>query len=686
MFARKKIFISLRVNVCLLILFSVVLWAPYANAQQRTDDADKGVPVEAALVKDGSVKDESVKDKPVKDESAKEEPAKEEPAKEESAKEESAKEEPAKEEPVNNEPAIEEPVKEEPVEEPGNNRRIERLGDVSANEWEMDLALPAAAPVTPGDAETALPDAAQNQELQQLLSKLASSPDDSKILTQLNALLADVLSQAADLMNLGSVEEAKQLLAVIQSIDPNQRGLKSARSHLKSVQKTAGLLAAGKAALEAQRSIEPEKDNALYYFNQVLQKDPENSQALSGLTQVQEALIERANGSAQELDFETAEQWLQRASAVQVDQTLVDEARVQLAAFQNMHATDLEDKALAALDAGKFDAADLFIIDLIALGGQEDRVKDLRAQLKEARYYGGFEPGQVISDTFLDSDEKAPEIVVIAAGSFLMGSSNRSGGAFDNEQPRHRVTIERGFGLGVTEVTVGQFRKFVESSGYQTTAERTGSSIVYDEVAGRLSKRKGINWRYDYQGEKAQPDEPVLHINSYDARAYVGWLAAKTGKKYRLPSEAEYEYVARAGGSGTFWWGEGSPAKIVENLTGQRDRSPSKRSWTTPFKKYGDGYWGPAPAGSLRDDDLVHPMGVYDIAGNVSEWVADCWHQNYVKAPVDGSAWVNPGCTRTVVRGGYWASAPEQSRAAFRISAKPETVGPVVGMRIARDL
>jgi formylglycine-generating enzyme required for sulfatase activity len=79
-------------------------------------------------------------------------------------------------------------------------------------------------------------------------------------------------------------------------------------------------------------------------------------------------------------------------------------------------------------------------------------------------------------------------------------------------------------------------------------------------------------------------------------------------------------------------------------------------------------------------------MGVYDIAGNVSEWTEDCWHQNYIKAPVDGSAWVNPGCNRRVVRGGYWAGSPQRSRAAFRIPAKADAFGPVVGFRIARDL
>jgi len=572
-------------------------------------------------------------------------------------------------------------------EDSGENRRIERLGEASADEWEMDLALPAAAPVAPGNGDAAaLPDAAQNEELQQLLSSLAANPSSSKVLAQLNTLLADVIDQANTLMDSGSIDEAEPLLTVIQSIDPNLRGLKPAQQRLVVLREATDLVETGNIAMEAGHVIEPENDNALYYFNQALLKDPNNTSVESGLIQIQEALIFRANDSAQELDFELAAEWLAEASVVREDQSLVDEAKAQLAAFMGMRADDLENKVMKAMDAGQFSLADFNIIDLIALGGQEDRVQKLRAQLKDARFYGGFEPGQVISDSFLESADKAPDIIVIPSGSFLMGSGGRMGDAFNNEQPRHRVTIARGFGMGVTEVSVEQFRLFVERSGYRTAAERAGHSIIYDEVAGRLSKRNGINWQYNYQGKKAKPDEPVLHVNLYDAHAYVQWLAVETGKRYRLPSEAEYEYVARVAGRVTYWWGEGSPGKVVENLTGSRDRSRSKRSWTTPFKKYGDGHWGPAPVGSLEDNELIHPMGVYDIAGNVSEWVEDCWHPNYVKAPVNGTAWVNPGCKRTVVRGGYWASAPQQSRAAFRISAKPETLGPVVGIRIARDL
>lgn len=577
----------------------------------------------------------------------------------------------------------------DPVEPSGSieNRRIERLGEVSTDQWEMDLALPKAAPgAAAANNELALPDEEQNQVLQGLLSKLADNPRSTRVLGQLDTLLTDVLEQSTGLMDAGSFEQADKLLSLIQSINPGLSGFSDANDRMQAYDAANELLLAGHAALDSQRLLTPENDSALYYFKRVLSNNPTNQSAQSGVTMVQAALVELALESARELDFETSETWLLEASAVQDDQHLVDNARGEVAAFKRDRATELEQKATTAMASGNFDLADLSIIELIALGEQEVRVDSLRARLEEARLYGGFEPGHVISDVLLQSGGKGPPIVIVTAGSFLMGSKGRSESAYDNEKPRHRVTIAQGFGLGIKEVSVDEFRLFIERSGYRTAAERSGSSNVYDEAAGRLSSRAGVDWRHDYKGKIADTDMPVLHVSLHDAQAYVDWLARETGKNYRLPSEAEYEYVARAGGSSTYWWGERSPKETVENLTGERDKSPGKREWTSFFNNYGDGHWGPAPTGSISHEALVHPMGVFDIAGNVSEWTEDCWHQNYIKAPVDGSAWVNPGCTRRVVRGGYWASAPEQSRAAFRISAKAETHGPMVGIRIARDL
>jgi len=338
------------------------------------------------------------------------------------------------------------------------------------------------------------------------------------------------------------------------------------------------------------------------------------------------------------------------------------------------------------MDSGQYILAEFSIVDLTILGGQEARVAHLNVRLGQVRANPDFDAGEILVDDLLRSGGKAPQIVVIPSGSFVMGSDGHSVENYDNESPQHEVTIERVFGLGVHEVTVDEFRLFIEKTGYRTAAERRGLSYVYAGSEDSLKSRAGVHWRHDYRGKKARPKSPVIHVNADDAQAYVNWLANETGKSYRLPSEAEYEYVARAGGNGSYWWGEGSPDGAVENLTGERDSSMGQKRWSAYFSGYGDGHWGPALTGSITDGKMAHPMGVYDIAGNVSEWTADCWHQNYVLAPADGSAWVKPDCDQRVARGGYWASAPRDARAAFRMSAHTNTHGPMVGIRIARDL
>lgn len=566
------------------------------------------------------------------------------------------------------------------------SRRIERLGESSTDEWEMDLSLPSAAtPVSPGMNELVLPDEEQNQQLQALLSKLATNSGDSRVAAQLNTLLSDVLNQVNTLMDAGSLDEAESLMSLIQSIDPGLAGLDDVKNRLQTLNEANELAKAGEQALLSGQVVDPDNKSALYFYSRALEKNPNSESARKGLEKVQSTLVERALEIASDLDFETAEVWLSEASAVRDDQKLVDDARFEMSEFKRKRAIELEQKVMDAMSSGNFNLADFGIIDMMALGGHETKIQILLARLEEARFYGGFEPGQVITDG-LQSGGKAPEIVIIDAGSFLMGSRGRSDKTSDHEEPQHRVIIKRGFGLGLKEVTVAEFKLFVTRTGYRTAAEISGSSSIYDEAAGRLSKRNRVSWKHDYVGKRASLDMPVLHVNAYDAQAYVQWLALETGKAYRLPSEAEYEYVARAGSNGTYWWGEGSPSEVVENLTGERDKSGSKREWSAFFKKYGDGHWGPAPAGSLFSNTLIHPMGIFDIAGNVSEWMADCWHQNYMQAPTDGSAWFNPGCKRRVVRGGYWASAPEQGRAAYRFPVSAESHGPVIGFRVARDL
>ncbi len=124
------------------------------------------------------------------------------------------------------------------------------------------------------------------------------------------------------------------------------------------------------------------------------------------------------------------------------------------------------------------------------------------------------------------------------------------------------------------------------------------------------------------------------------------------------------------------------PPASAGNVTGSKDRSPGGRSWRNAFEGYGDGWWGPAPVASFA----ANAFGLHDLAGNVGEWVADCWHDSYRRAPTDGEAWVNPGCRTRVMRGGSWASAPAQVRSSWRLSADADTTNARMGFRVVRDL
>jgi formylglycine-generating enzyme required for sulfatase activity len=247
---------------------------------------------------------------------------------------------------------------------------------------------------------------------------------------------------------------------------------------------------------------------------------------------------------------------------------------------------------------------------------------------------------------------------------------------------RRFVAEETGGGDGLLSIFVPHATAGVVIMELVTDAEKLGTSATYDEASGRIADRHGISWRDDYRGDRAAPALPVVHVSWNDAHAYLQWLSQHTGKHYRLPSEAEFEYAVRAGSAARYPWGDGNPERALGNFTGEGDRSPSKRSWSQAFPHYSDGFWGPAPVHSFA----ANGFGLFDMDGNVSEWAEDCWHDNYVRAPRDSDAWVNPGCERHVVRGGSWGSDPLQVRSAFRIAAPAETRSARVGFRVARDL
>lgn len=560
-----------------------------------------------------------------------------------------------------------------------SSRRIRRLGDVQTEEWQPQFD---SAPGSNRATGPALPDPEQTRRLYELLDDLAATPGNVAVRRELEELLDDVIRKADNRISNNQLDEARAMLDVVQTVSPNKTGLNEAYQRLENRGNIDGQLALANDAMRAGRVVSPQGDNAWYYYRGVVDRDPSNQAAQQGLANVQQYLVDEALKNARQLDFDSTDRLLEEALLVRQDASLIEAARDEIVEIRSAQAQYLEEQAVAAMDSGNFGQAERVLADLIALGGEDIRLGQLRRRLEEAKVYGGFKPGQVIRDHFLNTPFWTPETVVITAGSFLMGSDTFDDGHVENESPEHRVTVRRGFAIGLREVTVEQFREFVERAGYATDADRKGYSTIYNHSSGRLAQREDINWQSSFDGREANDKDPVVHVSWNDARAYVRWLARGTGKPYRLLSESEFEYALRGGTSTKYWWGDGTPNRVVENLTGDGDESRSRRSWTVAFENYTDGHWGPANVGSFERN----PFGIYDISGNVAEWVADCWHETYIRAPADGSAWINPGCGLRVIRGGYWASSPNQTRSAFRLSAKPETSGARVGIRIARDL
>ncbi|MET0070045.1 MAG: formylglycine-generating enzyme family protein [Candidatus Thiodiazotropha sp.] len=236
-----------------------------------------------------------------------------------------------------------------------------------------------------------------------------------------------------------------------------------------------------------------------------------------------------------------------------------------------------------------------------------------------------------------------PEMVLIPAGEFIMGSdSDTDSDAYSEELPQHRVVI-KSFYLGQYTVTFAEYAAF---------ANTTKRELPGDEGWGRDRR-------------------PVINVSWVDAVAYADWLSQQTGRRYRLPSEAEWEYAARAGSTTRYSWGNDidQDGKLRANCDGCGSQWDDKQT---------------APVGCFKPNTF----GLYDMSGNVSEWVQDCWHSDYLKAPSDGSAWLENNKIdhdRRVLRGGSWNSKPGRLCSAYRDWGYAASRNKTLGFRIAQD-
>ena len=481
----------------------------------------------------------------------------------------------------------------------------------------------------------------------------------------------------------GDEAAAQRYLAAYAELPHAEGDLLAAQTRLKTLHDILPMLTRAAELLKAGHVTEPAEENALSVYRKAAELDPGNRLVDAGLAEIERGYLDHALTEAAQDNFENADRMLGLASAIRPGSSALLETRARIDGIRRQRAETVLAQARSALDSGNADLAEELAKKAQSISADLGGLDDFNQRLRNARLYASLKPGQVIRDRFLDVAGTAPAVVVVPTGQFVMGSPADEQGHADNEEPQRRVRIEVGFAMGQSEVTVGQFREFVRATKYVTDAEKLGGAAVYEESTGRIVNRAGVTWQNDYRGERATDELPVVNVSWRDAVAYLDWLSARTGKKYRLPSEAEFEYALRAGSTTRFPWGDGDPDKLVGNFTGEGDRSsPSKRSWSSAFPRYSDGYWGPAPVMKFP----ANPYGLYDMEGNVSEWTEDCWHDNYVRAPRDSAAWVNPGCERHVVRGGSWGSDPDQVRSAFRLAAGTDARNARVGFRVARDL
>ena len=243
------------------------------------------------------------------------------------------------------------------------------------------------------------------------------------------------------------------------------------------------------------------------------------------------------------------------------------------------------------------------------------------------------------TDDFKDCPE-CPEMVVVPAGSFMMGSPPSEKDRDKTEGPQHRVTISRAFAVGKYEVTFAEWEACVADGGCN----------------GYRPADSGLG----------RGDRPVINVNWNDARAFVDWLSKQTGQEYRLPSETEWEYAARASTTARYWWGDDVGSNNA-NCDGCVSEWDSK---------------GTAPVGRFD----ANKFSLHDTAGNVREWVEDCWNRSYEGAPRDGRAWSSGQCQSRVLRGGSWYGYPRYLRSAYRSGDHSGYRNDNAGFRVARTL
>jgi len=286
-----------------------------------------------------------------------------------------------------------------------------------------------------------------------------------------------------------------------------------------------------------------------------------------------------------------------------------------------------------------------------------------------------------IAGSIIKECDVCPEVVVVPPGSFKMGWDGaeplRDGEIRRYEGPERVVTIARSFAVGRFEVTNAQYGAFIAATGYKPDE----GCFLWDGWNAEFLTKLG--WLDPGYGRTPLPSEPAACVNWNAALAYVQWLSQKSGATYRLLTEAEWEYAARAGNAEAYTWGEQDERAC--DYANVFDISAKKRSPNAQLTaaRCDDGHAQVAPVGSFKPN----AFGLFDMSGNVWEWASDCHVMPYPDdAPTDGSAVTDKVCDRRAVKGGAWMTTVDRQRFTFRGRDPAEQNSSSFGFRVARDL
>src|SRR5882757_6243646 len=264
-----------------------------------------------------------------------------------------------------------------------------------------------------------------------------------------------------------------------------------------------------------------------------------------------------------------------------------------------------------------------------------------------------------------------PLMKALPPGQFAQGAAASQADASALELPQHRVNIAYPLGMGVYEITVGEFKEFADA-----TRHKSAGCQMYN---GTWQDSSELNW--NNAGYTQTATHPVTCVSWRDARDFAAWLSKKTGQKYRLPSDSEWEYAARAGSVAPRPWKENIESACTNANVADQSAAQQYPGWKV--HPCSDGYVYTAPVGSFQPN----AFGLYDMLGNVFEWVLDCWHPDYKGAPADGSAWrANGDCSQRGMRGGSWFTAPSLVSASARNRFEETYRSNSVGFRLVREI